>query len=138
MRRADVGTGPYGRGPAWRKIVSWGATTRRALPGAGDHKGRPYDFHEIALASRVLPEAKPLHGADAPPHLRWGPDVELRDAALQAGALLHFLELRVAHRPGVQLRPQTILLCRSPNYITPGRSEFAPGKFSALLRNLRR
>ena len=36
--RAGLGPAPTVR---WNS-VSWGATTRRALPGAGDHKGRPY------------------------------------------------------------------------------------------------
>ena len=43
-RRAMLG-GRAGLGPAptvrWNS-VSWGAMTWRALPGAGDHKGRPY------------------------------------------------------------------------------------------------
>ena len=71
-----------------------------AAPPTGASRACGDPIETTAAGSEFRPRqgfvlrTKRLDGACAPPHLRWGPDVELREAASISGPVYHFLRSR--------------------------------------------
>ena len=104
-----------------------------AAPPTGASRACGDPIETTAAGSKFRPRqgfahrAKRLDGACAPPHLRWGPDVELREAASISGPVYHFLRSRRCPKfSGAAPPTGASRACGDPIETTAAGSKFRP------------